>query len=327
MLDVFRTDAFGLVQLTMAMQNLPYKPGRLGEMGLFSTKGINSTTVVIEEQSGKLHLLPTAARGTMPRFDAGRKRKARAFEVPHIPFNDAVMADEVQGVRAFGTEDQTETVAEIVNSKLETMRQSHEVTHEWHRIGSIQGKVLDADGISVLVDIFDEFGVVEPTTEWDFSASLRPQIQVLQRMLADALGAIPYTGIVGMCGAEFFDALVACEEIRETWLWLGNQQVTETQRQEGFVWGGIKWEEYYGHIGSQEFIPAAVCRFVLTGVPDLFLQQWAPANFIETVNTIGVPVYAKQKIMDFDTGVELHTQSNPFTMCTRPATLVKGTLK
>ena len=46
---------------------------------------------------------------------------------------------------------------------------------------------------------------------------------------------------------------------------------------------------------------------------------------METVNTVGKAVYAKQRVMDFDVGVELHTQSNPFIICTRPATLIKLT--
>ena len=50
-----------------------------------------------------------------------------------------------------------------------------------------------------------------------------------------------------------------------------------------------------------------------------------PANYMETVNTIGLPYYAKQEPMDFDKGIEVETQSNPIHLCTRPAAICKLT--
>ena len=47
--DCFNGDAFSLVSLTEAITKLPFKPGRIGEMGLFTEKGVNTHTVVIEE--------------------------------------------------------------------------------------------------------------------------------------------------------------------------------------------------------------------------------------------------------------------------------------
>jgi len=60
-------------------------------------------------------------------------------------------------------------------------------------------------------------------------------------------------------------------------------------------------------------------------VPNLFLTYYAPANYVETVNTIGLPVYAKQASMKFDKGIELETQSNPLNLCLRPTCLIRGT--
>ena len=49
----------------------------------------------------------------------------------------------------------------------------------------------------------------------------------------------------------------------------------------------------------------------------------APADFNETVNTLGQLLYAKQEPRKFERGTDLHTQSNPLPMCHRPALLVK----
>jgi hypothetical protein len=57
----------------------------------------------------------------------------------------------------------------------------------------------------------------------------------------------------------------------------------------------------------------------------LFRQYNAPADFVETANTIGLPRYAKQAAdQQFARWVMLHVQSNPLPICTRPRVLIKG---
>jgi hypothetical protein len=57
----------------------------------------------------------------------------------------------------------------------------------------------------------------------------------------------------------------------------------------------------------------------------VFRQYNAPADFVETANTIGLPRYAKQAVdQQFARWVMLHVQSNPPPICTRPRVLVKG---
>ncbi len=58
----------------------------------------------------------------------------------HLPQRGAVIADEVQNVRAFGTESELETVQNLVNRKLEKMRRNIDATMEWQRIGAIKGR-------------------------------------------------------------------------------------------------------------------------------------------------------------------------------------------
>jgi hypothetical protein len=60
-------------------------------------------------------------------------------------------------------------------------------------------------------------------------------------------------------------------------------------------------------------------------VPGLFRQYNAPADFVETANTIGLPRYAKQAVdQQFARWVMLHVQSNPLPICTRRRVLIKG---
>jgi hypothetical protein len=335
MLDVFKSDVFGIVSLTTAINKLPYAPSRLGAMGLFNKKGITTLTVGIESREGKIALLQTAARGTMPYVAPTKDRKVRTFPVPHIPLNDTVMADDVQGVRAFGSEDALEGVTEVVNDKLTSMRQLHELTHEWHRAGAIQGIVKDGDGTSTLFNLFTEFGITRDTVNFDMdstsSASVNIQALATQviRLIEDALGSATYNHIHAMCGDSFFDHLISHPSVKgayEKWQ-VGTTgtpfTIAEVPRT-GFTFAGITWENYRGSVGGTRFVPTDEAEFFPVGVQDLFIERYAPADFVETVNTVGKPTYAKQEELRFGKGIEIHTQSNPIVLCARPKVLVRG---
>ena len=78
-------------------------------------------------------------------------------------------------------------------------------------------------------------------------------------------------------------------------------------------------------LGTVDFTDARKAYFFPVGVPGLFRQYNAPADFVETANTIGLPRYAKQAAdQQFARWVMLHVQSNPLPICTRPRVLIKG---
>jgi hypothetical protein len=335
MLDVFNSDVFGVVSLTEAINKLPFKPYRLGDLGIFSKKGVRTTSVVVEERHGILQLVPTSARNTNTQVSGGKVRQARSFICPHIGLEDAVMADDVQNMRAFGTESDIEAVNDLVNDKLADMRQSIEATHEWYRIGAIQGKVLDADGTTVIYDFFHEFGLTQQIYYFNFGQSsaqglgstdnVKLTSHAILRYMQDKLGATPFDGIHAMCDSNFFDELTTCAEVKTAYNRFQESLFLLTaQARRAFEYAGIMWEEYRGFVGTQQFIPPNTAVFFPTGAPGLFVENYAPAPFIETVNTTGVPVYAKQERMKWDRGVELIVDSNPLVLATRPQALVLG---
>ncbi len=99
----------------------------------------------------------------------------------------------------------------------------------------------------------------------------------------------------------------------------------------GFTFGGIVFEEYRGQAtdgsgATRRFIAAGEAHAFPIGTIDTFGTYVAPADFNETVNTLGQPLYAKQDARKFERGTDLHTQSNPLPMCHRPGVLVKLTM-
>lgn len=333
-LDIFSNNAFSVISLTDAINKAPFIPGKVGQLGLFQETGVATTSVMIEEREGSLALIPTSPRGGPPAQNKHNKRKARSLVVPHIALEDTIMADEVQDVRAFGSESALQSVQAVVNSRLAEIATKHDATLEHLRIGAIKGQILDADGTSVLYDLFSEFGVT-PYDEVDFDldnasaedGAIKKLCHGVQRKIEDALGAVPYTSIHAFCSASFFDALVTHKEVISAYNRYQESIFLRTGQARGqFDYGGIVFEEYRGSVGGVAFIPDGKAHFFPVGTPGLYRQYNAPADFIETVNTIGLPRYAKQAIDDeFGRWVKLHTQSNPLPICTRPKVLLKGT--
>ena len=122
---------------------------------------------MIEEREGSLNLIETTSRGSPAAQNTTNKRKARSFIVPHVALEDTILADEIQNLRAFGSESQLEGIQQTVQFRLAEMSRKHDATLEHLRVGAIKGQILDADGSTVLYDLFNEFGVTQ-YTEIDF---------------------------------------------------------------------------------------------------------------------------------------------------------------
>ncbi len=328
-LDIFKSSLFDMASLTIALDKLPRFPGRIGAMNLFKDKPIKTTSAIIEERHGKLALLNTAARGTVGETSSKPGRVGRSFLVPHIPHNDVVLADEVQDVRAFGSETDLETIAQTVNDKLASMKANHETTWEYHRAGAIKGVVLDADG-STINNWYTEFGITEEVVAFALATSttnIKGKATEVLRHIRDNMGGSNYTGVHALCGNTFFDLFINHTEVKAAYeRWQSGQFLRDQQFETPFLFAGITWENYDLTIGSKPFMVISDARFFPVGSQDVFVRANAPANFVETVNTMGRPIYAKQERQKFDTGIDLHTQSNPLHICTRPGALVKGTV-
>jgi hypothetical protein len=77
-------------------------------------------------------------------------------------------------------------------------------------------------------------------------------------------------------------------------------------------------------VGGTAFIDTNKCHIFPTGVPGFFRTYFAPADYMETVNTVGQRIYSKQYEMPNGKGVNLDAQSNVLSLCTRPTALIKG---
>ena len=342
MLDIFRNDAFSVLSLTDAMREIKYVPSRIGQLNLFQTTSIDTLDIAIErDRDQSIIIVPASPRGA-PGTTMGRTRRSmRSLRVPHYQVDDAIYADEVQGVRAFGEERAVEVLQTKIANRAAEISQSFALTEERQRLEVIKtGNLLDKDG-SVLFNYAQEFGETLPA-EINFDlANANPADGVLRkacgavvRAMGTTLDGLPYTGIHALCGDNFFDDLIQHNEVRDTYK---GHEAAATLRtayippgQSGqsptiwssFEFGGITWENYRG--GLTVGVATDKCHIFPIGVPGLFRTVYAPADYIETVNTMGQRLYAKQWEMPNGKGVNLEFQMNAIHYCTRPRVLQRG---
>ncbi|NWE18040.1 major capsid protein [Pseudomonas sp. P7548] len=318
---IFEDDAFSVSSLTAAINDQEYLPGRISSLGLFHEEGISTLTVQIEKDGDTLALVPAGERGTSGLVVGGTKRQLIPFNTVHLPERFTIKADEIQGIRAFGTRSELQAVQDVVNKRLAKARRQLDATHEFQRMGALNGQVLDADGKTVLLDIYKTFGVQRkklPMGLGNPDTELRVRAGEALDMQEDALGSITSTGSRAFCGKNFWNKLIVHKSVKETYLNTMQAASLRGDARESFEFGGIVWERYRGKIAGISFVHDDKALLIPEGVPDLYISSFAPADYMETANTQGIPYYSKIEPLPFNKGVAGEAQSNPLHMCSRP---------
>jgi hypothetical protein len=250
----------------------------------------------------------------------------------------------LQNLRVFGTESTLAGPETMIDQQLTKIAGRHDMTLEHLRLGAVQGKVYDSDGTTVVLDLFNLFGVSAPSafdftevlghsnTELSVDVALRAKCQEVSRFMKRNIKA-PWPGsakIWALCSDEFFDALLSSIAVARTYEHYerAEQMLGENYAFGVFYYAGVFWENYRGSDDNTKVaIPAKKAQFIPVGVPGLFAEYYAPADFAETVNTLGLPRYAKiAPDMKFNRNFYIHTQQNPLPICTRPQILATASI-
>ncbi|MGB1201256.1 MAG: major capsid protein [Cognaticolwellia aestuarii] len=327
-LSIFDQDNFTVENLTLAINDLEdVKPTRLQQLGWFQESGISTTYADIERGSQGLQLVTNKDRGAPGQPVQDTARKTIPVKALHLPQTGSVMADEVQNVRAFGSQNELETVQSRVNEKLSMMRDNLDSTIEYHRINALQGKVLDSDGTTVLHDLLTTFNMTRQEHSLkltDTGSKLRAQVLKAKKKSTDALKGKTVSGFHALLSYGLFEKYLENDDFLKSWeRYNQGEMLRNDLMMDGFVYGGVTFELYDYSLGDKAYIPDGEGLLVPLGVRNFCLTKFAPANYMETVNTQGLPYYAKQMAMDYDKGRKFESQSNPINLCTQPDAVIK----
>jgi hypothetical protein len=335
-LNAFSGDAFSSMSLTAAVNRLPYLPRLTQMLNIFSEKSIRTKVALVEEKLGKLALVSTAARGSVKDVRSSPRRRRIPFNVPHIPYFQTIMADDIQDIVAFGSETELMQLTDYVNEQQQGMKDDIDATQEWHRLGALKGVILDADASTTVYNLYTQFGITQTTADWT-SGTDKPSAlcATVTRAIANAMGDAQFGQIYALCGDSYFDAMAGDAEVLSAYdRWRAGEYLRMSQlgpewysvAMNGFEYQGIYFLNYRGQIGDTPFIPALEAYYLPTNTSGMFQEILAPADMMPWTNTLGQRYYSSQELLDHNKGVELHQQSNFLAMNTTPGAVIKSTV-
>jgi hypothetical protein len=334
-MDVFKQDAFSATSLTAFVDKMGYTPQFLFTMqGLFVPTPIRTTAVFIEERSNDAALIQTTPRGAPPPQKGGDLRTVRAFSTRRVAQKSRITADELQNIRAPGSETELKSLEQEVRRRQAKMQGDVDLTMENLCLGAVQGLVADADG-STIYDWAAEFSQAIPG-EVDFDLDnaspaagvLRKRCTAAVRSITRSLKGLGGNGVrvMALCGDDFWDNLIAHQEVRQTYL---NYAAAATLRDpvawEVFNFGGITWTNYRGtDDGTTVAVGAAKAKFFPVNA-GIFQMAYAPAETFDFVNTLGQPRYS-WIVTDKDRNAwaDVEMYSYPLPVCTMPSALYQA---
>ena len=333
-MDIFNNSAFSMTSLSGVVNKLDYQPQLLGELGLFEPMPVRTRTVFVDQREGNLTLVPTSPTGSAPSELDIDNRDAVPFKTTRLAKGFTLYAEEIQGIRAFGSETELEQVQGEYLRRLASTRADIELTHEHHRLGALQGKLLDSDGSTVIYDYFAQFGVTEAAAINfaldDDTTDVRGLCNALVRSMArSAKGAFtPGTTVHCLAGDTYYDLLINQKQVKDTFLgYAAAADLRQGNAFQAFTFGGITFHNYRGtDDNSTVAVATNEAKFFPIGANGVFKKAMAPAEFGPFVNTLGLDSYA-MNIPDRDrqafTRGEIY--SYPLYICQQPQVLRKGT--
>jgi hypothetical protein len=345
-INVFEDDAFSFTQLVGAIDKVPYNPTFMQSLNLCVPRPVTTTSVYVEERNGTLGLVQTTPRGSPPPERTTEKRAVRPFKTVRIAKKDRLMADEIAGIRAFGSESDVQAMQKELMRRLSGpagLQSEIEMTWEHMLQGMVQGIVLDADG-SVIYNYYDEFGISQPdviyfdltganaaSTAVNGATVLKAFIRenVVRPMIRASKGMITtQSKIMALCGNTFFDKLTSHGDVARAY---GNYQQVKPDDSSGafevFYWGGVYWVDYRGTDDNSTIaIDPDEVKFFPANAPGIFINAWSPGEGFDVVNTPGIPLLPRI-VVDPSTlqeWVDAHLRSYPLHICSRPEVLLRG---
>ena len=294
--NVFDDAAFSVATLNdKVVRKVDYKPELLGALNIFEPIYSRSRTIIVANSDHALSLIPTFETGAPPVELLPEKSKIRPFQTTRLAKGSTITAESLQGILSMPFGMQVKEVQKEVADRTARIKTDMELTWEHMRLGAVLGKVIDADGTTVLNDWYAEWGIAEPSTVFfdlgNTNSDIRTKIRNMKRTMMGAAKGVwtTRTRVVALCGDAFYDALVAHKQYVETRL--NNNRTAELEDIEGYdavVYEGVRWINYRGtDDGTTMAIPTNEARFFPVGARGAFQVGWAPAEFFPTSTSRG----------------------------------------
>lgn len=337
--DVFKQNAFGAIEFQEeVVERVDYKPDLFGSLNLFEPIYSRSRAIAVAYKDRSMSLIPTSADGAPPEELIPAGANVKLFNTVRLAKGSTIYAAELAGVLALPFDVQTKEVTQEVSDRTGQIKDDLSLTWEHMMLGAVQGKVMDADGVTVLYNWYTEWGISEPAEidlELDDAATdVRKKFRDIKRTMQKAGKGIwtSSSRVICLAGDSLFDKLVNHPQIKETKL--GTEKAVELENIEGYSAIPIEGVTVINYRGTDDGTTLAIgtdkARFFPWKTRGAFKVGWGPANeFKPYLNRRGQPEYG---LLLADTSgreawdrVELY--SYPLFACTRPEMLLRAKMQ
>lgn len=326
------TNQFEVTDYTQELNIIPNTWGLINELGIFTEEGITQNTVTLESKGGTIAVVGDQKRGTRAQVGKDDVSTLRAFTTTHHPYDDALFAHELQGRRAYGTADQPDTEARAIADKLSRIRMAHAQTLELARASTLVNGTQWSPNGTVSENFYTTFGITRKEVDFVLGTATTEVNEKIQEGVAhiqdNLLSGEVVSGVVVLCGTNFFNKLVRQANVKEAYKFYSSTQEGQRNgyrsgRYQIFDHAGVRFIEYRGSIGGNALIPPDEARMIPTGTVDTFKTLFSPAAKFGLVNSIGEQAYVWTYRDAKNTKIELESESNFINMVRRPAAVVR----
>jgi hypothetical protein len=323
---------FELVDYTEELLLVPNTWGLVNELGIFRNEGVAQHSITVESSQGTLGLVTDKVRGERSNVNKDDTRALRSFAIPHFPLDDAIKPEDVQGKRAYGSPDQSETEAAVIARKLERIRRSHAATLEAARCFAITTGAIYAPNGTVAGNYYTDFGVTRKEVDFVLGTTstdvLGKSEEAIAHIQDNILSGENVSNVTVLCSPGFFGKLIKQAGVKEAYKYYSSTQEPLRQRlgsglYRRFTHGGVEYIEYRGSYNGAVLIPAGDAYAMPLGTSDMFISYFSPANKFDFVNTIGEEAYAFTFRDPKGSQIEIQTESNFLNLVRRPQALVR----
>ena len=332
------TNAFEVTDYTQELQIVPNSWTLLNDSGLFSEEFLSTNTVTFEEQASTLGLIGDQYRGAKPQANKDDNRKIRSYPIAHFPILDAVKPEDIQGKRAYGSNDMAETEAAVIARKMERIRRNMDITMEVGRFSLLTSLSLYAPNGTISGNLATDFGITQTSVDFVLNTATTDIVAKVETVIAsmqdNANSGDVITGIIAYCSPEWFAKLISHAKVVEAYKYFSATEGQMIQRNRAggnnglyreFTYAGIRFIEVRTVLAGARLIPAGEVVFVPTGTDNVFVSYFGPANRMDFVNTTAERGYMWTYRDPKGAGIDIDGEFNVTHMCRKPQLIVKGT--
>jgi hypothetical protein len=162
-------NAFEVQDYTQEISIIPNSWTLLNDVGLFSDVPLSQYTATFEEVNKTFGLIGDQFRGAKPQANSDDIRKIRSYSTTFWPLVDKISVEDIQGKRAYGSQDAAETVAAVMMRKLERINKSYDITEEVSKFKTLTSLQIYAPNGTVAGNFATDFGITQLVVDFDLT--------------------------------------------------------------------------------------------------------------------------------------------------------------